>query len=42
MCFCTLIHKSIHGSKSGSNADGTSDGHMLELVWICGTAEHDH
>ena len=23
MCFCTLLHKSIHGSKSGSNTDGT-------------------
>ena len=40
--FCTLLHKSIHGSKSGSNGNGTGGGNMLELVWICETAEHDH
>ena len=42
MCFCTLLHKGIHGSKCGSNANGTGNGYMLELVWICETAVHDH
>ena len=41
-CFCSWIHKSIHGSTSGSNADGSGDGYMLELFWILQMADHDH
>ena len=40
-CFWLWLHKSIHGSKSGSNADGTSDGHIKEILWIYGLTDHD-
>ena len=35
MYFCTLCDKSIHGSNCGSNHGGTTDGSMLEPIWIC-------